>query len=111
MDLNLKTSFLMMPPFLPFLRVGSSPGTPSKVINIASIDGCGKLNALYNYAYGAGKASTIQLSRYMGGGQPRRGGDPDQHQLVHGDGEDTTLILIDTYTNQVGFCSTLETTS
>ena len=66
MDLNLKTLFFMTQAFLPFLRVGASPDTPSKVINIASIDGCGKLNAFYNYAYGASKASVIQLGRHMG---------------------------------------------
>lgn len=66
MDLNLKTLFFMIQSFLPFLRVGASPATPSKVINIASIDGCGKLNAYYNYAYGASKASVIQLGRHLG---------------------------------------------
>jgi len=66
MDLNLKTLFFMIQSFLPFLRVEVSPDTPSKVINIASIDGCGKLNAYYNYAYGASKASAIQLGRHMG---------------------------------------------
>lgn len=52
--------------FLPFLRVGASPETPRNVINIASIDGCGKLNAVYNYAYGASKAAVIHLGRHMG---------------------------------------------
>ena len=66
MDLNLKTIFFMTQAFLPFLRVGASPDTPSNVINIASIDGCGKLNAWYNYAYGASKAGVIQLDRLLG---------------------------------------------
>jgi NAD(P)-dependent dehydrogenase (short-subunit alcohol dehydrogenase family) len=66
MDLNLKTIFFMTQSFLPFLRVGASPDTPSNVINIASIDGCGKLNAWYNYAYGASKAGVIQLDRLLG---------------------------------------------
>ena len=65
-DLNLKTIFFMIQAFLPFLRVGASPATPRNVINIASIDGCGKLNAFYNYAYGASKAGVIQLGRHLG---------------------------------------------
>ena len=68
MDLNIKTIFFMIQAFLPFLRVGASPESPRNVINIASIDGCGKLNAAYNYAYGASKAGVIQLDRHLGDG-------------------------------------------
>jgi NAD(P)-dependent dehydrogenase (short-subunit alcohol dehydrogenase family) len=66
MDLNLKAIFFMIQSFLAFLRVGTSPETPRNVINIASIDGCGKLNSAYNYAYGASKAGVIQLGRHLG---------------------------------------------
>ena len=66
MDLNLKSIFFMTQAFLPYLRVGASPETPRNVINIASIDGCGKLNTAYNYAYGASKAGVIQLDRMLG---------------------------------------------
>ncbi len=66
MDLNTKTIFFMIQVFLPFLRAGASPETPRNVINIASIDGCGKLNSAYNYAYGASKAGVIQLDRHLG---------------------------------------------
>ena len=66
MDLNIKTIFFMIQAFLPFLRVGASPETPRNVINIASIDGCGKLNSAYNYAYGVSKAGVIQLGRHLG---------------------------------------------
>jgi NAD(P)-dependent dehydrogenase (short-subunit alcohol dehydrogenase family) len=66
MDLNMKTIFFMIQAFLPFLRVGASPETPRNVINIASIDGCGKINSFYNYAYGVTKAGVIQLGRHLG---------------------------------------------
>ena len=66
LDLNLKTIFFMLQAFLPFLRVGASPETPRNVINIASIDGCGKINSFYNYAYGVTKAGVIQLGRHLG---------------------------------------------
>jgi NAD(P)-dependent dehydrogenase (short-subunit alcohol dehydrogenase family) len=65
-DLNLKTIFFMIQAFLPFLRVGASPETPRNVINVASIDGCGKINSFYNYAYGVTKAGVIQLGRHLG---------------------------------------------
>jgi NAD(P)-dependent dehydrogenase (short-subunit alcohol dehydrogenase family) len=66
LNLNLKSIFFMIQEFLPFLRTGASPETPSNVINIASIDGCGKLNSAYNYAYGASKAGLIQMSKHLG---------------------------------------------
>jgi NAD(P)-dependent dehydrogenase (short-subunit alcohol dehydrogenase family) len=66
MDLNVKAVFFMIQRFLPFLRVGACPDTPKKVINIASIDGCGKINPSYNYAYGTAKAGVIHLGRHIG---------------------------------------------
>jgi NAD(P)-dependent dehydrogenase (short-subunit alcohol dehydrogenase family) len=65
-NLNMKTIFFMTQALLPFLRVGASPETPRNVINIASIDGCGKINPFYNYAYGVTKAGVIQLGRHLG---------------------------------------------
>jgi NAD(P)-dependent dehydrogenase (short-subunit alcohol dehydrogenase family) len=65
-DLNMKTIMFMIQAFLPFLRVGASPQTPRNVINIASIDGCGKINPFYNFAYGVTKAGVIQLGRHLG---------------------------------------------
>jgi NAD(P)-dependent dehydrogenase (short-subunit alcohol dehydrogenase family) len=66
LDLNLKSILFAVQAFLPFLRVGASPATPRNVINIASIDGCGKINSFYNYAYGATKAGVIQLGKHLG---------------------------------------------
>ena len=66
LDLNIKIIFFMIQKFLPLLRVGSSPDNPKNVINIASIDGCGKLNSYYNYAYGVSKAGVIQLGKHLG---------------------------------------------
>ena len=65
-DLNIKIIFFMIQKFLPLLRVESSPESPKNVINIASIDGCGKLNSYYNYAYGVSKAGVIQLGKHLG---------------------------------------------
>jgi NAD(P)-dependent dehydrogenase (short-subunit alcohol dehydrogenase family) len=65
-DLNIKCVYFMILKFLPLLRVGASPETPKKVINIASIDGCGKINPVFNHAYGVTKASVIQLGRHLG---------------------------------------------
>ncbi len=66
LDLNLKAILFTIQAFLPFLRVGASPETPRNVINIASIDGCGKINPFYNWAYGATKAGVIQLGKHLG---------------------------------------------
>ena len=66
MNVNIKAVFFMIQAFLPFLRTGASPETPTNVINVASIDGCGKLNSSYNYAYGVSKAGLIQLDRHLG---------------------------------------------
>src|SRR5512140_95718 len=66
LDLNLKAILFTIQAFLPFLQVGASPETPRNVINIASIDGCGKINSFYNFAYGVTKAGVIQLGRHLG---------------------------------------------
>ncbi len=66
LDLNLKAILFTIQAFLPFLRVGASPEAPRNVINIASIDGCGKINPFYNWAYGATKAGVIQLGKHLG---------------------------------------------
>ena len=50
MDLNIKSIYFVIQAFLPYFRVNCSPETPKKIINIASIDGCGKINPFYNFA-------------------------------------------------------------
>ena len=61
MDLNIKSIYFLIQAFLPYFRVNCSPEAPKKVINIASIDGCGKINPDYNFSYGASKAGFCLL--------------------------------------------------
>ena len=63
-DLNLKTPFFLTQALLPALRAAASSGRPSKVINIASIDGIA-VNPQETYSYAASKAGLIHLTRRM----------------------------------------------
>jgi NAD(P)-dependent dehydrogenase (short-subunit alcohol dehydrogenase family) len=63
-DLNLKTPFFLTQAFASALRAAASADKPSKVINIASIDGI-SVNPQETYSYAASKAGLIHLTRRM----------------------------------------------
>ena len=64
MDLNVKTPFFLTQKLHGLLTAGASQDTPSKVINIASIDGL-RINPWETYSYQASKAALIHLTRRM----------------------------------------------
>jgi NAD(P)-dependent dehydrogenase (short-subunit alcohol dehydrogenase family) len=64
MDLNLKTPFFLTQALLDPLKAAASKARPSKVINIASIDGV-SVNPQETYSYAASKAGLIHLTRRM----------------------------------------------
>jgi len=63
-DLNLKTPFFLTQALAPLLREAATAGRPSKVINIASIDGV-SVNPQETYSYAASKAGLIHMTRRM----------------------------------------------
>lgn len=65
MDLNAKSIFFLSQKLLPLLRKGADAEDPSRIINIASINGLTNPN-MNNYSYSASKAAVIQLTRHMG---------------------------------------------
>ncbi len=64
MDLNVKSIFFLTQRFLPALRAAGSRDNPSRVVNIASINGITH-PGMENYSYSASKAAVIQLTRHM----------------------------------------------
>jgi NAD(P)-dependent dehydrogenase (short-subunit alcohol dehydrogenase family) len=64
MDLNVKSPFFLTQSFHKALKGNASQSTPSKVINIASIDGL-RLNPWETYSYQASKAAVINLTKRM----------------------------------------------
>ena len=64
MDLNVKSLFFLTQALHGPLNAAASPGRPSKVINIASIDGI-RINPWETYSYQASKAAVIHLTRRM----------------------------------------------
>ncbi len=64
MDLNVKSIFFLTQRLLPALRKAGSPESPSRVVNIASINGITH-PGMTNYSYSASKAAVIQLTRHM----------------------------------------------
>ncbi len=63
-DLNLKSVFFLTQRLLPQLRAAASAENPSRVINIASINGL-EPPELETYAYSASKAGCIMLTRHL----------------------------------------------
>ncbi|MBP6013140.1 MAG: SDR family oxidoreductase [Alphaproteobacteria bacterium] len=64
MDLNLKSPFFLTQALHGLLREAARAGRPSKVINIASIDGV-SVNPQETYSYAASKAGLIHLTKRM----------------------------------------------
>src|SRR5258706_4577796 len=64
LDLNLKSPFFLTQALHPALKASGSHEQPSKVINIASIDGI-RLNPQDTYSYHASKSGLIYLTRKM----------------------------------------------
>lgn len=64
MDLNVKTPFFLTQRLHALLTANASQSRPSKVINIASIDGL-RINPWETYSYQASKAALIHLTRRM----------------------------------------------
>lgn len=62
MDLNVKSPFYLTQKLLPHLRAAATIDRPSKVINIASIDGM-RLSPWDTYSYHASKSALIHLTR------------------------------------------------
>src|SRR5487761_2334320 len=64
MNLNVKSLFFLTKALAKPLRAAASAGKPSKVINIASIDGI-FVNPLETYSYAASKSGLIHLTRRL----------------------------------------------
>ena len=64
MDLNVKSPFFLTQALLEPLKAAASPGQPTKVINITSIDGQ-RLNPWETYSYQTSKAALIYLTKVM----------------------------------------------
>jgi NAD(P)-dependent dehydrogenase (short-subunit alcohol dehydrogenase family) len=64
MDLNVKSPFFLTQKFLPLLRAAGDAEDPSRVINIASINGITN-PGMPNYSYSASKAAVIQMTRHL----------------------------------------------
>jgi NAD(P)-dependent dehydrogenase (short-subunit alcohol dehydrogenase family) len=63
-DLNVKSVFFLTQKLLPQLRAAASAENPSRVINIASVNGI-EPPVLETYAYSTSKAGCIMLTRHL----------------------------------------------
>jgi len=64
MDLNVKSIFFLSQRLLPALCSAGEADEPSRIVNIASINGITHPH-LNNYSYSASKAAVIQMTRHM----------------------------------------------
>jgi 2-deoxy-D-gluconate 3-dehydrogenase len=64
MDLNVKSIFFLSQRLLPALRESGETDEPSRIVNIASVNGITHPH-MNNYSYSASKAAVIQLTRHM----------------------------------------------
>ncbi len=64
MDINVKAVFMLTRDLLPLLQQDATPGNPSRVINIGSIDGL-RVSGTDNFAYGASKAAVHFLTKNL----------------------------------------------
>lgn len=64
MDVNLRGPFHLTRYARPLLEAASKPGSPSKIINIGSIDGI-IVPVFDNFAYSASKAGIMHLTRHL----------------------------------------------
>ena len=64
-NLNLKSVFFLIQKLVPLMEANATKDDPSKVINIASIDGVG-IADYDSYPYTASKAGLIHLTRSLG---------------------------------------------
>lgn len=64
MDINLKAPFFIAQTFADLLTASASDSSPSRIINIGSIDGI-RPPRLQNYSYAASKAGLHQLTRML----------------------------------------------
>jgi 2-deoxy-D-gluconate 3-dehydrogenase len=65
MDTNVKGVFFLIQGLLPLLEAAGTPQSPSRVINIGSIDGI-RTPAFDTWSYGPSKAALHALTRQMG---------------------------------------------
>ena len=70
MDINLKSPFFLTQKFLPLLKKSGKEDDPSRVINIASINGITH-PLMPTYSYSSSKSALIHLTRHLGADMAR----------------------------------------
>lgn len=70
---NTNSIFLLTQKVLPLLRKASGPGSPARVINIASTDALKAPVDRDNFGYGASKAAVLRLTEHLAGALGRDG--------------------------------------
>lgn len=63
-NLNLRAPFLLVQSLLPLLEAAGSASSPSRVINVGSVDGI-RVPSMHTYAYSASKAGVHHLTRVL----------------------------------------------